>query len=102
MREIKVESDFKHEGFRCVVIMISMGHRCGYVGVSKEHPLFGLDYSDKSNCLRSSDVEDMSIENASVGQLLAGLSGEYNEEYVTPEMYFNVHGGITYAGGSSE
>jgi len=97
----KVESEFKYAGYKCIVIMVAMGHRCGYVGIPKDHPLYGLDYSDKSNCLKSLDVKDMSIENASVGQLLAGLSGEYNEEYITPEMYFSVHGGITYAGGSS-
>ena len=41
-----VESDFIHKGLRCVVVFTSMGHRCGYVGVPKEHILYGKSYSD--------------------------------------------------------
>jgi hypothetical protein len=45
MGNYKVESDFMHNGLRCVVVFTSMGHRCGYVGIDKEHPLFEKDYS---------------------------------------------------------
>lgn len=44
---MKVEKDWTTaSGLRAVVIATSMGHRCGYVGVSKDHPLFGKDYND--------------------------------------------------------
>lgn len=35
-----VEADFIHCGLRCVVLLQNMGHRCGYVGVPKEHDLY--------------------------------------------------------------
>ena len=41
-----VESDFIHKELRCVVVFTRMGHRCGYVGVPKEHILYGKSYSD--------------------------------------------------------
>ena len=41
-----IESNFVHEGLRCVVIFGSMGHRCGYVGIPKEHPLYSEEYMD--------------------------------------------------------
>lgn len=33
-------------GLKAVVIAKDMGHRCGYVGVSKDHPWHGKDYHD--------------------------------------------------------
>ena len=41
-----VEKEFNHNGLKCVVIFSNMGHRCGYVGVPKWHPLYGKDYMD--------------------------------------------------------
>ena len=33
-------------GLKAVVIAHDMGHRCGYVGVSKYHPWYGKDYNE--------------------------------------------------------
>ena len=65
-----IESNFIHEGLRCVVIFTSMGHRCGYVGIPKTHTLYGKDYDE-----------------------------EFNEEN-SIECHFDIHGGITYASSS--
>lgn len=46
MREFKVERDFTVDGYRCVVVGQSMGHRCGYIGLPKGHPYYGKDYDD--------------------------------------------------------
>jgi hypothetical protein len=98
----KVETEFEHEGLKCVVLMTGMGHRCGYVGIPKEHPLHGVDYFDTANCLTKENMkDDTEIEKVGLGQMLAAMSGKYNEECISPEMYFNVHGGITYAGGGN-
>lgn len=35
------ESDFEYKDYRCVTTFTDMGHRCGYVGVPEEHPLYG-------------------------------------------------------------
>ena len=42
-----IEKEWKHEGYLCVVKMYEEGgHRCGYVGIPKEHPLYKKDYDD--------------------------------------------------------
>lgn len=41
-----VEKLFVYRGFPCLVVMTDMGHRCGYVGVGDQHPLFGVNYDD--------------------------------------------------------
>ena len=33
-------------GLPAVVVLTSMGFRCGYVGVAEGHPLFGVHYND--------------------------------------------------------
>jgi hypothetical protein len=46
MSKFKVEKDFMVNDYRCVVIGGNMGHRCGYIGLPKEHSLYGKNYSD--------------------------------------------------------
>jgi len=41
-----IEELFYHKGLKCVVVFTNMGHRCGYVGVPPDHPLYGKDYGD--------------------------------------------------------
>lgn len=36
--------DFIHAGFSCFILRNSMGNWCGYVGVPKTHPAYGLNY----------------------------------------------------------
>lgn len=40
-RRFVVEREFEHCGLKCVVVLQDLGHRCGYVGVGKNHPLHG-------------------------------------------------------------
>lgn len=43
----KMQFTDKETGFPCLIVrQPQIGHLCGYVGVTKEHPFFGLDYSD--------------------------------------------------------
>ena len=37
----KVEREFKHAGYKCVVTFGDIGYRCGYVGVPKGSKLYG-------------------------------------------------------------
>lgn len=55
--------------YLCVVVKQSLGHRCGYVGVPEDHPLYKHSY------LQELELLD-------------------NE---APKTYFKVHGGITYS-----
>ena len=52
MKRFIVEKDFTHCGLRCVVVLQNLGHRCGYVGVPKEHDLYCQFYDDEEvECL---------------------------------------------------
>ena len=41
-----VEKKFDYLGYKCVVTFNTMGYRCGYVGLPKEHCLYGKTYDD--------------------------------------------------------
>lgn len=43
-RKFTVERDGTAAGLRAVVLMTDIGHRCGYVGVPRWHPAYGLGY----------------------------------------------------------
>lgn len=89
-----VEREFEHAGYKCVVIFGSIGHRCGYVGIPKNHPLYGKDYSDYLE-IKKTDVGDREV--SGIFPLLGACLDE--DERIRIEAYFQCHGGITYAGG---
>ena len=41
-----IESQFEYCDLPCVVVFQRLGHRCGYVGVDKDHALYNVDYQD--------------------------------------------------------
>lgn len=41
-----IEKTFTSSNKTCVVTFSSLGHRCGYVAVEKDSPLYGIDYYD--------------------------------------------------------
>lgn len=89
----KVERDWTtHAGFRAVVIMGGMGHRCGYVGVPSGHPLHGVSYSAHCDALTFPATESLGKR----GIIPVFCS---DGETASPEIVFDVHGGITYSGG---
>ena len=89
-----VEQEFEHAGYKCVVTFNAMGHRCGYVGISKNHHLYGKDYSDYLD-IKKKDIEGKEVSGAF--PFLGALIDK--DERVRIEAYFTCHGGITYAGG---
>jgi hypothetical protein len=64
----------------CLIVRNHGGALCGYVGVTKEHPLFEVNYSSCSK------------------------AGGCGEDYCkhSPESTLEVHGGITFSNGCSE
>ena len=95
----KVESDFTYKGYRCVVIFGDMGHRCGYVGVGADNPLYGKDYSDYLD-INKSELDGEPIGKRGIMPLLITANDE--DERVRLDVYFNVHGGLTYAGNRAD
>lgn len=40
------EKEFKYKGYKCVVLFLHTGYRCGYVGVSKQSKIYEKNYND--------------------------------------------------------
>ena len=91
----KVESDFIYKGYRCVVIFGDMGFRCGYVGVEADNPLYGKDYSDYLD-INKSELDGEPLGKRGIIPMLCMAFDE--DERARLDTYFNVHGGLTYAG----
>ncbi len=79
---VEIESAYK--GYYYTVLFLDRGYRCGYVGVPKDHFLYGIGYTQECYELL---VEDQDVP----------YSWE-NSPSTSPDNYFNVHGGITYSG----
>ena len=92
----KIESNFEYKGHRCVVIFTDMGHRCGYVSVNENSPLFCKDYSDYLP-IKKSELDGEEIGKRGIIPLL--MSACDNDERIQIDSYFDIHGGITYSGG---
>lgn len=62
-----IEETGNYKGFPYLVIAYTAGHRCGYVGLDKDHPLYEVEYAEKT------------------------------EDRDSPECLFDVHGGLTFS-----
>jgi hypothetical protein len=51
MKNFKVEKEFESNKLKCVVVMTSLGHRCGYVGVGFDHPTYNKGYGEIENLI---------------------------------------------------
>ena len=85
-------------GLRAVLTRASkLGHLCGYVGISKAHPLYKVHYNDHHSCLlqhwERKKSEPVNMDKVCVVSLF------FAEDIDAPNvvLYFQVHGGITYS-----
>lgn len=44
MTEPYQEERFEYKGYPCVILLMPMGYRCGYVGLPKTSKFYGKDY----------------------------------------------------------
>lgn len=79
-----VEREFEHAGYKCVVTFNVMGHRYGYVGIPKNHPLYGKEYSDYLE-IKKADVGDRKI--SGIFPLLGACLDK--DERIRIEAYFH-------------
>jgi len=76
----------------------TFGAWCGYVGIPKEHPWFGKQYSDKVEVPDS--IRNRKIDTDQVGilnLLCAAFSETETDETLSIVLALDVHGGLTYA-----
>ncbi len=93
-----IEKDWTTQaGFRAVVTMSDMGHRCGYVGVAPGHPLHGVEYGHTCAAIQAPD-DDAPVGKRGVISLLCATP----ERMTSPELAFDVHGSLTYSGGNGK
>ena len=90
----KVEEEFEAYGYKCAVIFHRMGHRCGYVGVPRDHPLYGKHYDERLP-INVEDCPDLPVVNI----LAAMCLDTSKDKRINIANFFQVHGGITYAKG---
>ena len=90
-----IEKVWEHSGLKCVVLMFhTAGHRNGYVGIPKSRPLYGIGYSEDAECLVKTKEAAMQ---GPIGKR-GILSVLCSHDKTSPDIVFDVHGGITYAG----
>lgn len=93
-----VEKEWEHE-YPCVVVMTDMGHRCGYVGIPNYHPLYRKPY-DKSTKVLTKMLKKVKKEPIGKRGIISLFC--WDGKKTTPEIIFNVHGGLTFSGGSGK
>lgn len=78
---MKIEKRWMEFGLPCVVIMdYTMGYRCGYVGIPKDHALYGLDYGDHSKVLtdKLGWLKNSLLVNVELYRYLPGIKRPYH------------------------
>lgn len=100
-----VEKDWVTKaGLRAVIIICKSGerktHRCGYVAVPVGHPLHSVGYSEQADCI-TEDMTQVPLGKKSAILALTCTVGSDGDDKVrrSPDVAFDVHGGLTYAGG---
>lgn len=82
-------------GLLAMVLMTNQGHRCGYVGVPKGHPLYGVGYDQETVALKPIPSDTPAGQRSPFTLMSMVLKGRIPQ---SPEMAFDVHGGLTFAG----
>lgn len=89
--------DFVSSGLQCALRRNGFKSWCGYVKIEKNHPLFGVEYSQKCPTLKPL-LDKMMNEPLPVNHGFAlDISILFGGMEPTPEIVFKVHGGITYS-----
>lgn len=92
MEEDRLE--FEHAGLKCLIFrMPIMGHLCGYVGITQEHPWYGKQYSQ---CLKGCKGKASKYFKRHDIRTYDCTWGE--DSHPSPECLISVHGGLTFSG----
>lgn len=105
MSNIKIEKQWKtKQGYYATVLLYNPDRcyerRCGYVGIPKEHPLYGIDYHQQADCIKQEQVDSVKIRDKSlILMLTATCSSDKEFETIrrSPDILIDCHGGLTYS-----
>lgn len=88
-------------GLRAVCLLAHGSHRCGYVEVSVGHPLHGIGYHQATEALRAVDLGALPLGKKGAILLFTATCDALPGEDIrrSPDVVFDVHGGLTYSGG---
>lgn len=101
-KDYVVEKEWVTEaGFKAVII--NGRHRCGYVGIPPTHPAYNKPYDEQLDCIKQEVVDNCEIGKKS--PILAFTAAcrsdnEGNSIRRSIDILIDVHGGVTYSGGS--
>lgn len=83
-------------GLRAVCLIANGSHRCGYVAVPPGYMLHGVEYSEDSKALREAWEK---VKQGGIGKRgLIPLLCNSDRDSASPDVVFDVHGGLTYSG----
>lgn len=95
-------------GLRAVIIVCKREdgrrtHRCGYVGVPDSSPLYGKAYNEQLSEISKDAVSGQTLGKRSpIIALTAGVGADDGDSVRrSPDILFDVHGGLTYSSGKS-
>jgi len=98
-----IDKDYIYNGLRCVIITAghSDNHHCGYVGVSKESILYGIDYNEDAEILQNPELlEKLKKSTPDKRGILSYAFWE--GEKIQLQILFNVHGSLTFSDGGDK
>jgi hypothetical protein len=95
MSRYKVEKEWESNNYMCVVLMTEHGHRCGYVGIGENHPLYMAEYSEHSKYLENIKETWEKREVKDTDGIIPLIL--WDSKTCSPEIALSVHGGITYS-----
>lgn len=84
----------------CLIVRNNVGALCGYVGVAKDHPLFGVSHDETHPCLvqKWQDVKDGDTGKRGVFTIFLAAMNEDRDIKPKVEMVIDVHGSLTFSG----
>ena len=84
-------------GLTCIIIRTEIGHLCGYVGVGNDHVWYGKSYDEPVPLPPDFETRTYTRDAAPIIPLFTMSQEMIDEGKITMELYFNVHGGLTWS-----
>lgn len=91
----KISKEFIYKEYKCFVVELVAGHRCGYVEIPEGNLFFKKEYSDKVP-VKKEFLDDKPIGKRSPIDILCNSDIKEGDD-LEAGFLFDVHGGITYS-----